>query len=187
MKFKFWKELSEEEKEKLLKRICYGAAILFVIIFILFLMKCQGCSEASARKRRNFSDGRGHSYGEEIDGAGIFDKDYGQGAEVYNSLSTSLDDNEKRLKNERAAEEAKKRKSAEVEEMSRESEEEKLSKAQSKKAAEEEKKRRASEEKKKVEEEKKIKAAEEKQKAEEEKKEKRRRRKSLHIIINILN
>ena len=88
MKFKFWKELTEEEKEKLLKRICGVAAVIFVIILLLMLMKCQGCSSGS--RGRDFADGRGHAYGEKFSGNGLFDNEYGNGADDY----TSLDEND---------------------------------------------------------------------------------------------
>ena len=32
MKLKFWKDLSKEQKEKILKRVCAGAAVIFVVI-----------------------------------------------------------------------------------------------------------------------------------------------------------
>ena len=72
MKFIRWKNLSEEEKNKRLKNICCGMAVIFLIILILLLMKCEGCSSESRKKGRDFSDGKGHSYGEEISGADIF-------------------------------------------------------------------------------------------------------------------
>ena len=40
MKFKRWKDLSEEEKNIRLKKICSGAAVVFVIVLLLLLMKC---------------------------------------------------------------------------------------------------------------------------------------------------
>ena len=89
MKFKRWKDLSEEEKNIRLKKICSGAAVVFVIVLLLLLMKCQGCSSESRGKNgRNFFDGKGHNYGEEISGAGIFDNEYGKGVEDY-TLSDS--------------------------------------------------------------------------------------------------
>ena len=36
-------------------------------------MKCEGCSSESRRKGRDFSDGRGHSYGERMSGNDLFD------------------------------------------------------------------------------------------------------------------
>ena len=80
MKIKFWNNLSDKEKEKLLKRICGGTAVLFVIILLLLLMKCEGCSSSAKRNGRDFTDGRGHAYGEELSGTNLFDDSYGQGA-----------------------------------------------------------------------------------------------------------
>ena len=109
MKFKFWKELTEEEKEKLLKRICGVAAVIFVIILLLMLMKCQGCS--SSGRSRDFADGRGHAYGEKFSGNGLFDNEYGKGADDYTSLDENDSVNGEELKqktgeSEKEAEEA---------------------------------------------------------------------------------
>ena len=97
MNFKRWKDLSNEEKEKCLKKICGAGAVIFVIILLLLLMKCEGCSSSS---RRNFSDGRGHSYGERISKDGLFDSEYGSGAEDLTGYT------EEELKRLRAEEEA---------------------------------------------------------------------------------
>ncbi len=87
MKLKRWKDLSDQEKNARLKKIGGGLAIVFVIVFLLLLMKCQGCSSG----RRNFYDGRGHSYGEKISGADLFDNEYGKGAEDYSLLDSDSD------------------------------------------------------------------------------------------------
>ena len=102
MKFNFWKKLTDEQKEQLLRKISIGAAIVFVFILLLLLMKCEGCS-AKKNRKRDFSDGRGHSYGEEFSGADIFNNAYGEGAEdytIYNSINNDDDEDRKRLEEE---------------------------------------------------------------------------------------
>ena len=41
MKFKFWNDLSDEQKEKLLKKICGITALVFIIVILLLIMKCE--------------------------------------------------------------------------------------------------------------------------------------------------
>ena len=103
MKLKFWKDLSKEQKEKILKRVCAGAAVIFVVILLLLLMKCEGCSSASRRKIRDFSDGRGHNYGEKLNGAELFDNEYGEGEEDLERLDSEAEAAEKARKAEEEA------------------------------------------------------------------------------------
>ena len=101
MNFKRWKDLSDEEKNIRLKKICGGAAVVFVIVILLLLMKCEGCSSEGRRKHgRNFYDGKGHSYGEELSGAGIFDNEYGKGVEEYTLSDSDSDSDEARRRKE---------------------------------------------------------------------------------------
>ena len=81
MKIKRWKELSEEEKNLRLKKICGAVAVIFVIVLLLLLMKCEGCSSSSSKKR-NFFDGKGHAYGERLSGNDLFDNEYGKGLHI---------------------------------------------------------------------------------------------------------
>lgn len=188
MKFKFWKDLSDEQKEKLLKKICGITALVFIIVILLLIMKCEGCSSTS-RKRRNFSDGKGHSYGEKFSGSDIFDNDYGKGVEEYplfdfdDEAALRMAEENARLKAEKeAAEKLEAEKlaaqKAEAERLENEKKAKKTADEKNKKLAEEKAKKAAEEKAKKTEakkaaeEEKKRKAAEEaaQKKAEEDKK-----------------
>lgn len=188
MKFKFWKDLSDEQKEKLLKKICGITALVFIIVILLLIMKCEGCSSTS-RKRRNFSDGKGHSYGEKFSGSDIFDNDYGKGVEEYplfdfdDEAARRMAEEKARLKAEKeAAEKLEAEKlaaqKAEAERLENEKKAKKTADEKNKKLAEEKAKKQAEEKAKKAEakkaaeEEKKRKAAEEaaQKKAEEDKK-----------------
>lgn len=188
MKFKFWKDLSDEQKEKLLKKICGITAFVFIIVILLLIMKCEGCSSTS-RKRRNFSDGKGHSYGEKFSGSDIFDNDYGKGVEEYplfdfdDEAARRMAEENARLKAEKeAAEKLEAEKlaaqKAEAERLENEKKAKKTADEKNKKLAEEKAKKAAEEKSKKTEakkaaeEEKKRKAAEEvaQKKAEEDKK-----------------
>lgn len=188
MKFKFWKDLSDEQKEKLLKKICGITALVFIIVILLLIMKCEGCSSTS-RKRRNFSDGKGHSYGEKFSGSDIFDNDYGKGVEEYplfdfdDEAARRMAEENARLKAEKeAAEKLEAEKlaaqKAEAERLENEKKAKKTADEKNKKLAEEKAKKAAEEKAKKTEakkaaeEEKKRKAAEEaaQKKAEEDKK-----------------
>lgn len=188
MKFKFWKDLSDEQKEKLLKKICGITALVFIIVILLLIMKCEGCSSTS-RKRRNFSDGKGHSYGEKFSGSDIFDNDYGKGVEEYplfdfdDEAARRKAEENARLKAEKeAAEKLEAEKlaaqKAEAERLGNEKKAKKTADEKNKKLAEEKVKKQAEEKAKKTEakkaaeEEKKRKAAEEaaQKKAEEDKK-----------------
>lgn len=188
MKFKFWKDLSDEQKEKLLKKICGITALVFIIVILLLIMKCEGCSSTS-RKRRNFSDGKGHSYGEKFSGSDIFDNDYGKGVEEYplfdfdDEAARRMAEENARLKAEKeAAEKLEAEKlaaqKAEAERLGNEKKAKKTADEKNKKLAEEKVKKQAEEKAKKTEakkaaeEEKKRKAAEEaaQKKAEEDKK-----------------
>ena len=187
MKFKFWNDLSDEQKEKLLKKICGITALVFIIVILLLIMKCEGCSSTS-RKRRNFSDGKGHSYGEKISGSDIFDNDYGKGVEEYplfdfdDEAARRMAEENARLKAEKeAAEKLEAEKlaaqKAGAERLENEKKVIKTADEKNKKIAEEKAKKEAEEKAKKTEankaaeEEKKRKAAEEvaQKKAEEEK------------------
>ncbi len=182
MKFKFWKDLSDEQKEKLLKKICGITALVFIIVILLLIMKCEGCSSTS-RKRRNFSDGKGHSYGEKFSGSDIFDNDYGKGVEEYplfdfdDEAARRMAEENARLKAEKEAAEKleaeklaaqkaeaerlenEKKAKKTADEKNKKSAEEKAKKTEAKKAAEEEKRRKAAEEvaQKKAEEDKRLK------------------------------
>lgn len=188
MKFKFWNDLSDEQKEKLLKKICGITALVFIIVILLLIMKCEGCSSTS-RKRRNFSDGKGHSYGEKFSGSDIFDNDYGKGVEEYplfdfdDEAARRMAEENARLKAEKeAAEKLEAEKlaaqKAEAERLENEKKAKKTADEKNKKLAEEKAKKAAEEKAKKTEakkaaeEEKKRKAAEEvaQKKAEEDKK-----------------
>ena len=189
MKFKFWNDLSDEQKEKLLKKICGITALVFIIVILLLIMKCEGCSSTS-RKRRNFSDGKGHSYGEKISGSDIFDNDYGKGVEEYplfdfdDEAARRMAEENARLKAEKeAAEKLEAEKlaaqKAEAERLENEKKAKKTADEKNKKIAEEKAKKQAEEKAKKEAEEKAKKEAEEKAKkteankaAEEEKKRK---------------
>ena len=123
MKLRFWKDLTEQEKEKRLKKIWMGSAIVLLVIIILLLMKCEGCSSAS-RKSRNYADGKGHIYGEKLSGNDIFDDNYGQGAEDYTSEEsdqTGAEAEARRQAETAQAEEAKRRADAEAEKLEEES------------------------------------------------------------------
>lgn len=189
MKFKFWNDLSDEQKEKLLKKICGITALVFIIVILLLIMKCEGCSSTS-RKRRNFSDGKGHSYGEKISGSDIFDNDYGKGVEEY-PLFDFDDEAARRMAEENALLKAEKEaaekleaeklaaQKAEAERLENEKKAKKTADEKNKKIAEEKAKKEAEEKAKKQAEEKAKKEAEEKAKkteankaAEEEKKRK---------------
>ena len=189
MKIKLWKDLTAEEKEKLLKRICGAAAVIFVIIFILLLMKCEGCSSESKRQRK-YADGRGHAYGEELYGTDIFNDDYGKGVEDYTLLSDDQDaqilrlqlaeeekikaEEEERIKAEKEAAEKAAFEKAAAEKAAREKAEkaekaaltEAAKKAEAEMLAKEEKARKAEEEKKRKAEAKKAAEEEKKKKAE---------------------
>ena len=94
MKLLRWKDLNDTQKNSCLKKICTGAAVLFLIILILLLMKCESCSTES-KKHRDFSDGKGHSYGEKLSGAELFNDEYGKDAEEYSLIQQDEDiDNE---------------------------------------------------------------------------------------------
>lgn len=181
MKFKFWKDLSDEQKEKLLKKICGITALVFIIVILLLIMKCEGCSSTS-RKRRNFSDGKGHSYGEKFSGSYIFDNDYGKGVEEYplfnfdDEAARRLAEENARLKAEKeAAEKLEAEKlaaqKAEAERLENEKKAKKTADEKNKKLAEEKAKKQAEEKAKKAAEEK-AKKTEAKKAAEEEKKRK---------------
>lgn len=181
MKFKFWKDLSDEQKEKLLKKICGITALVFIIVILLLIMKCEGCSSTS-RKRRNFSDGKGHSYGEKFSGSDIFDNDYGKGVEEYplfdfdDEAARRMAEENARLKAEKeAAEKLEAEKlaaqKAEAERLENEKKAKKTADEKNKKLAEEKAKKQAEEKAKKAAEEK-AKKTEAKKAAEEEKKRK---------------
>lgn len=181
MKFKFWKDLSDEQKEKLLKKICGITALVFIIVILLLIMKCEGCSSTS-RKRRNFSDGKGHSYGEKFSGSDIFDNDYGKGVEEYplfdfdDEAARRMAEENARLKAEKeAAEKLEAEKLAaqkvEAERLENEKKAKKTADEKNKKLAEEKAKKQAEEKAKKAAEEK-AKKTEAKKAAEEEKKRK---------------
>lgn len=181
MKFKFWKDLSDEQKEKLLKKICGITALVFIIVLLLLIMKCEGCSSTS-RKRRNFSDGKGHSYGEKFSGSDIFDNDYGKGVEEYplfdfdDEAARRMAEENARLKAEKeAAEKLEAEKlaaqKAEAERLENEKKAKKTADEKNKKLAEEKAKKQAEEKAKKAAEEK-AKKTEAKKAAEEEKKRK---------------
>lgn len=181
MKFKFWNDLSDEQKEKLLKKICGITALVFIIVILLLIMKCEGCSSTS-RKRRNFSDGKGHSYGEKISGSDIFDNDYGKGVEEYplfdfdDEAARRMAEENARLKAEKeAAEKLEAEKlaaqKAEAERLENEKKAKKTADEKNKKIAEEKAKKEA-EEKAKKEAEEKAKKTEANKAAEEEKKRK---------------
>ena len=181
MKFKFWKDLSDEQKEKLLKKICGITALVFIIVILLLIMKCEGCSSTS-RKRRNFSDGKGHSYGEKFSGSDIFDNDYGKGVEEYplfdfdDEAARRMAEENARLKAEKeAAEKLEAEKlaaqKAEAERLENEKKAKKTADEKNKKIAEEKAKKQAEEKAKKAAEEK-AKKTEAKKAAEEEKKRK---------------
>ena len=181
MKFKFWKDLSDEQKEKLLKKICGITALVFIIIILILIMKCEGCSSTS-RKRRNFSDGKGHSYGEKFSGSDIFDNDYGKGVEEYplfdfdDEAARRMAEENARLKAEKeAAEKLEAEKlaaqKAEAERLENEKKAKKTADEKNKKLAEEKAKKQAEEKAKKAAEEK-AKKTEAKKAAEEEKKRK---------------
>ncbi len=191
MNFKRWKNLTEQEKEKRLKRIWTVTSGIFILIILLLLMKCEGCSSDTPRKNRDFTDGRGHSYGEQLSGSSLFVNGYENGADYSSELSNGLSSNQLSLeekerleaeeKAELKAEEEKKIKTDEDKKLKAD-EEKKLKAAEEKKIkAEEEKKRKAEEDKKrKLEEEKKRKAEEDKKrKLEEEKKRKAEENKKL--------
>ena len=156
MQFKCWKDLSDEEKNIRLRRICGGAAIVFVIVMLLLLMKCEGCSSASHRKNgRNFYDGKGHSYGEEFSGADLFDNEYGKGVEDYSLLDSDSNSDSDLEKAAREAEakaareaEAKAAREAETKAAEKKAAEKKAAaerKAEAERKAAEEKKRKADE------------------------------------------
>ncbi len=181
MKFKFWKDLSDEQKEKLLKKICGITALVFIIVILLLIMKCEGCSSTS-RKRRNFSDGKGHSYGEKFSGSDIFDNDYGKGVEEYplfdfdDEAARRMAEENARLKAEKeAAEKLEAEKlaaqKAEAERLENEKKAKKTADEKNKKLAEEKAKKQAEEKAKKAAEEK-AKKTEAKKAAEEEKRRK---------------
>lgn len=181
MKFKFWNDLSDEQKEKLLKKICGITALVFIIVILLLIMKCEGCSSTS-RKRRNFSDGKGHSYGEKFSGSDIFDNDYGKGVEEYplfdfdDEAARRMAEENARLKAEKeAAEKLEAEKlaaqKAEAERLENEKKAKKTADEKNKKLAEEKAKKQAEEKAKKAAEEK-AKKTEAKKAAEEEKKRK---------------
>ncbi len=179
MKFNFWKKLTDEQKEQLLRKISIGAAIVFVVILLLLLMKCEGCS-AKKNRKRDFSDGRGHSYGEEFSGADIFNNAYGEGAEdytIYNSINNDDDEERKRLEEEaRLKAEKEAAEKAEAERIALE-EKKRKEEAAAQKKLEDEKAKKSAEEKARKEEAKKVadekaRKAEAKRLADEEKKRK---------------
>ena len=148
MKFKRWKDLSDEEKNIRLKRICGGVAFVFVLALLLLLMKCEGCSSANRRKNgRNFYDGKGHAYGEEISGADLFDSEYGKGVEDYSLLDSDSNSDSDLEKAAREAE-AKAAREAEAKAAEKKAAEKKAAaerKAEAERIAAEEKKRKADE------------------------------------------
>ena len=97
MKFIHWKDLTDELKNARLKKIFGAAAVIFIVILVLLLMRCEGCSSESTKKKRDFGDGKGHSYGEEFSGAGLFNDEYGKDSEDY-TLTDSENDIEEELK-----------------------------------------------------------------------------------------
>ena len=153
MEFKRWKDLSDEEKDKRLKKICsYAASALFIIIFLLILMKCEACS-STYRHNRDFSDGRGHAYGERLSGNDLFADDYDtiiqsdsekddaeKAAELEAARLKAAEEEEARLKAEKEAAEKAETEKAEAERLAAEkknqkAEEEKIKKAEAKKAS----------------------------------------------------
>ena len=177
MRFKFWKDLSDEQKEKLLKKICGITALVFVIIILLLLMKCEGCS--SSGRRRNFSDGKGHSYGEKFSGSDIFDSEYGKGVEEYPLFDFDDDaarraaEEEARLKAEKeAADKLAAEKLAAEKLAAQKAEAERLENEKKAKKSADEKAKKLAEEKAKKAAEEKAKKAEAKKAAEDEKKRK---------------
>ena len=91
MKFIHWKDLTDEQKNARLKKIFGAAAVIFIVILVLLLMRCEGCSSDSTKKKRDFGDGKGHAYGEEISGADIFNDDYGKDSEDYTLVDSQAD------------------------------------------------------------------------------------------------
>ena len=91
MKFIHWKELSDEQKNIRLKKVFGATAVVFIVIIVLLLMRCEGCSSDSTKRKRDFGDGKGHSYGEEISGADIFNDEYGKGFEDYTLVDSQTD------------------------------------------------------------------------------------------------
>ena len=103
MKLARWKNLTEEEKNKLLKKLFTASALVFIVILVLLLMRCQGCSNQKNRGENDFSDGKGHVYGQKISGEELFNDEYGKGVEEYPLFG---EENHKDFKEEHNKEEA---------------------------------------------------------------------------------
>ena len=107
MIFKHWRNLSENQKNALLKKLGIAGAVIFIFCLVLLLMKCQSCGSGSSKKR-NFNDSEGHSYGEEISGSDIFDEKFENATEdftISNNADNQLnkvEENENQLKNQNA-------------------------------------------------------------------------------------
>ena len=63
MKFIHWKELTDEQKNIRLKKLFGAAIVVFIVILVLLLMRCEGCSSDSTKRKRDFGDGKRKSGG----------------------------------------------------------------------------------------------------------------------------